>query len=186
MEQTTLFDLSELRPRLSGRRFLLMHGPFYDSLGLGPFFDSLDAVHFTGFTPNPLYEQVEEGVRCFLQNGCRAIVAVGGGSAMDVAKCVKLFCRMDPAVNYLHQEKRDTGVPLYALPTTAGTGSEATRHAVIYYQGEKQSVSHPSIVPDAAVLLPEMLRSLPLYQKKCTLLDALCQAIESWWSKSAT
>lgn len=186
MEQTTLFDLSELRPRLSGRRFLLVHGPFYDSLGLAPFFDSLDAVHFTGFTPNPLYEQVEDGVRRFLENGCQAIVAVGGGSAMDVAKCVKLFCRMDPAVNYLHQEKRDTGVPLYALPTTAGTGSEATRHAVIYYQGEKQSVSHPSIVPDAAVLLPELLGSLPLYQKKCTLLDALCQAIESWWSRSAT
>ena len=186
MEQVTLLDLEALRPLLAGRRFLLVHGPFYDSLGLSPFFDSLDAVHFTGFTPNPLYEQVEDGVRCFLENDCQAVVAVGGGSAMDVAKCVKLFCRMDPAVNYLQQDRQDTGVPLYAIPTTAGTGSEATRHAVIYYRGEKQSVSHPSIVPDAAVLLPRVLEGLPLYQKKCTLLDALCQAIESWWSRSAT
>ncbi|MBR1607608.1 MAG: phosphonoacetaldehyde reductase [Clostridia bacterium] len=186
MEQLTLFDLNDLRPLLTGKRFLLVHGPFYASLGLSPFFDSLDAVHFTDFTPNPLYEQVEAGVRSFLAQDCQAIVAVGGGSAMDVAKCVKLFCHMDPSVNYLTQEKADTGVPLYAIPTTAGTGSEATRHAVIYYQGEKQSVSHPSIVPDAAVLLPEVLTGLPLYQKKCTLLDALCQAVESWWSRSAT
>lgn len=186
MEQLTLFDLSDLRPLLAGKRFLLVHGPFFDSLPIAPFFSALDAVPFTGFTPNPLYEQVAVGVDRFRENGCQAIVAVGGGSAMDVAKCVKLFCRMEPAVNYLTQEKLDTGVPLYAIPTTAGTGSEATRHAVIYYQGEKQSVSHPSIVPDAAVLLPQVLEGLPLYQKKCTLLDALCQAIESWWSRSAT
>lgn len=186
MEQQTLFDLASLRPLLAGRRFLLVHGDYFASLGIAAFFDGLDAAHFTAFTPNPLYEQVAAAVRCFRENGCEAIVAVGGGSAMDVAKCVKLFCRMDPAVCYLERERADTGVPLYAIPTTAGTGSEATRHAVIYYRGEKQSVSHPSIVPDAAVLLPEVLTGLPLYQKKCTLLDALCQAIESWWSRSAT
>lgn len=186
MEQQTLFDLQELAPRLSGRRFLLVHGDYYDALPVSGFFREFDAVHFTDFTPNPLYEQVEAGVRRFRETGCDMIVAVGGGSAMDVAKCVKLFCRLDGESSFLHREWTDSGVPLIAIPTTAGTGSEATRHAVIYDRGEKQSISHPSIVPDVAVLLPEVLDGLPLYQKKCTLLDALCQAIESRWSRSAT
>ena len=53
MEQLTLFDLSDLRPLLAGKRFLLVHGPFFDSLPIAPFFSALDAVPFTGFTPNP-------------------------------------------------------------------------------------------------------------------------------------
>lgn len=186
MSQMILNELEALRPILTGRRFLLVRGGSYDRLPMKSFFDGFDHVEFSGFTPNPLYEQVCRGVDLFRRENCSLVVAVGGGSAMDVAKCIKLFCRMNPEQNYLTQEYRDTGVPLVAVPTTAGTGSESTRHAVIYYQGEKQSVSHGSIVPDYAVLDHTALRELPLYQKKCTMLDALCQAIESWWSVSST
>ena len=122
----------------------------------------------------------------FRNEQCDAILAVGGGSAMDVAKCIKLFSGMNPDENYLKQEFADTGILLAAIPTTAGTGSESTRHAVIYYRGEKQSISHPSLVPQFACLVPSVLKDLPVYQKKCTMLDALGQAIESWWSVSAT
>lgn len=73
-------------------------------------------------------------------------------------------------------------MPLVAVPTTAGTGSESTRFAVIYYGGVKQSVTHDSILPDCAVLDPALLVTLPAGQKKATLLDALCQAVESLWS----
>ena len=93
---------------------------------------------------------------------------------------------MDKDVNYLQQEYTDSGIPLIAIPTTAGTGSESTRYAVIYYEGKKQSIAHESIIPDFAVLDAELLRTLPLYQKKCTMLDALCQGIESWWSVNST
>lgn len=182
MGQTIMNGIDAIRPMLAAKRFLLVRDAAFGSLPIRDFFSGLDAVPFAEFTPNPLYEQVCEGVELFRRSGCELIVAVGGGSAMDVAKCIKLYCRMDPAVNYLKQPMQDTGVPLIAVPTTAGTGSEATRHAVIYYDGEKQSVSHPSIVPDAAVLEPTVLKTLPLYQKKCTMMDALCQAIESWWS----
>ena len=75
---------------------------------------------------------------------------------------------------------------MIAIPTTAGTGSESTRYAVIYYDGKKQSVTHDSIIPDVAILEPKVLKTLPLYQKKCTMLDALCQGIESWWSVNST
>lgn len=143
-------------------------------------------VLFDSFGPNPLYEDVVRGVELFEKNGCNAIVAVGGGSCIDVAKCIKLFSKLPHGSNYLQAEWTDSGIPLIAIPTTAGTGSESTRYAVIYYEGAKQSISHPSIIPNYAILEPEVLSTLPLYQKKCTLLDALCQGIESWWSINST
>jgi alcohol dehydrogenase class IV len=143
-------------------------------------------VTFDQFTPNPLYEDVCKGVDLFQGAKCDTILAVGGGSSLDVAKCIKLYCQMDKDKLYLEQEYKDTGVKLIAIPTTAGTGSESTRYAVIYYDGKKQSVTHESIIPDVAILEPKVLKSLPLYQKKCTMMDALCQGIESWWSVNST
>ena len=155
-----------------------------------PFLPIKDTLHakivFDQFTSNPLYEQVCKGVEMFNGNHCDAIVAVGGGSTIDVAKCIKLYCKMDPVQNYLQQETKDSGVPLIAIPTTAGTGSESTRYAVIYFEGKKQSVTHESIIPNFAILEPKLLKTLPLYQKKCTMMDALCQGIESWWSVNST
>lgn len=155
-----------------------------------PFLPIKDEFHtdvvFDQFTPNPLYEQVCRGVELFNTKQCDAIVAIGGGSTIDVAKCIKLYCKMDHTQNYLQQEMTDSGVPLIAIPTTAGTGSESTRYAVIYFEGRKQSVTHESIIPDYAILEPTLLKTLPLYQKKCTMMDALCQGIESWWSVNST
>ena len=146
----------------------------------------VDMAVFSDFTPNPLYEDVVKGVELFQKGNCDTILAVGGGSSLDVAKCIKLFSKMDKGENFLNQEFKDTMVPLIAVPTTAGTGSESTRYAVIYFEGKKQSVTSDSIVPDYAFLHFEVLGTLPLYQKKCTLLDALCQGIESWWSVNST
>lgn len=143
-------------------------------------------VKFSDFTPNPLYEDVCNGVDLFNAEECDTILAVGGGSSMDVAKCIKLYCKMSKDTLYLDQEYKDTGVKLIAIPTTAGTGSESTRYAVIYYDCKKQSVTHDNIIPNVAILEPKVLKTLPLYQKKCTMLDALCQGIESWWSVNST
>lgn len=186
MAQQIIHGLKNAEELLSGKKFLLVRDGAYDYLAIKKIFDKYPHVEFAGFTPNPLYEQVCDGVKIFNQEGCDMIVAVGGGSTIDVAKCIKLYCKMDSSKNYLKQEMSDTGVPLLAVPTTAGTGSESTRHAVIYYEGAKQSISHLSIVPNYAVLEPSVLKTLPVYQKKCTMLDALCQAIESWWSVNST
>ena len=182
MAQKIVHGIDEIVDQIKNQKFLLVRDRAYNYLEIKALFDSIPHVEFSEFTPNPLYEQVCEGVKIFNDNECNMIVAVGGGSTIDVAKCIKLYCRMDSSINYLKQEKKDTGIPLIAIPTTAGTGSESTRHAVIYYEGKKQSISHPSIVPDIAVLEPSSLKTLPVYQKKCTMLDALCQGIESWWS----
>ena len=143
-------------------------------------------VKFSNFTSNPLYEDVCKGVELFNAEKCDTILAVGGGSTIDVAKCIKLFCKMPKDNLFLNQEYKETNIKLIALPTTAGTGSESTRYAVIYYDGRKQSVTHDSIIPNIAILVPKVLSTLPLYQKKSTMLDALCQSIESWWSVNST
>lgn len=105
---------------------------------------------------------------------------------MDVAKCVKLYCTMDAGSCYLDSPIVPNQVPLLAVPTTAGSGSEATRFAVLYRGGEKQSIADPSAIPAAVLLDPSALTALPDYQRKSTMLDAFCHALESCWSIHAT
>ena len=146
----------------------------------------IQVERFTDFQPNPVYESVVKGVELFHRERCDCIVAVGGGSAIDVAKCVKLYANMDPGKNYLKQEIVPNNILLIAVPTTAGTGSEATRYAVIYYEGEKQSITHESCIPDAVLLDSSVLKNLPEYQKKSTMMDAFCHGLESFWSVNST
>ena len=150
-------------------------------------------VLFSDFTPNPLYEQVCMGIDLFQITKCDSILAVGGGSAIDVAKCIKLAVLakegnaslIPPMVN-TRVECDGSKIPFIAIPTTAGTGSESTHNAVMYYEGAKQTVTNDGVLPDYAILEPSVLKTLPLYQKKCTMMDALCQGIESWWSANST
>nr|MBP3598624.1 phosphonoacetaldehyde reductase [Eubacterium sp.] len=143
-------------------------------------------VVFSDVEPNPDYATVERGVQLFRKSGCKKILAIGGGSTIDVAKCIKLYSNMDDDKNYLHQKIVQNDVALYAIPTTAGTGSEATQYAVIYYKGEKQSVTHEDCIPSVVFFDPSVLETLPDYQKKATMFDALCHATESYWSVNST
>jgi len=153
----------------------------------------VEKVKFGDFTPNPLFEQVCRGIDLLKSSGCDAILAVGGGSAIDVAKCIKLAFLADagkkaliPPLVSQRLPIDGAAIPFIAIPTTAGTGSESTHNAVMYYEGAKQTVTNDGILPDYAVLEPSVLKTLPLYQKKCTMMDALCQGIESWWSVNST
>ncbi|MBR0425384.1 MAG: phosphonoacetaldehyde reductase [Clostridia bacterium] len=149
----------------------------------------VEMIRFRDFQPNPLYESVVKGVELFNDEKCDSIMAVGGGSAMDVAKCIKLYSNLpgdgtDGA--WLKAEIVPNSIPFIAMPTTAGTGSEATRYAVIYYNDAKQSVTSESFIPSTVLMDPNALKTLPLYQKKATMMDALCHAIESFWSVNST
>lgn len=150
-------------------------------------------VMFSDFTPNPLYEQVCKGIDLFQITKCDTIVAVGGGSAIDVAKCIKLAvlakegnAALIPPLVSTRVQCDGSKIPFIAIPTTAGTGSESTHNAVMYYEGAKQTVTNDGVLPDYAILEPSVLKTLPIYQKKCTMMDALCQGIESWWSVNST
>lgn len=169
--------LSKFFDRLHCLKIMLVSDASYPFLSIKEQINSLNITKmvFNEFTPNPLQEQVERGSELFLSSGCDAMLAVGGGSAIDVAKCIKLACT-----------NKAGRIPFIAIPTTAGTGSESTHNAVVYLNGVKQTVTDDRILPDVALLEPSVLDTLPIYQKKCTMMDALCQGIESWWSVNST
>lgn len=146
-------------------------------------------IRFSDFHPNPLYEAAVKGVRIFREQNCDGIIAVGGGSAIDVAKCIKLYSSFPgngAEGAWLKEEILPNNTPLLAMPTTAGTGSEATRYAVLYYGGVKQSITSESLIPDTVLMDSNALKTLPMYQRKATMCDALCHAIESYWSINST
>lgn len=157
---------------LKGRRIFLVCRGSFDRLDLAPYINALDPVRFSGFTPNPKMEEVMDGVEVFKASGCDTILAVGGGSPIDVAKCIKKYSESD--------------APIIAIPTTSGTGSESTHFAVVYENGNKLSVAAPDLLPDIVILEPATLKNVPEYTRKATMLDALCHAIESHWAKKAT
>ncbi len=180
--QKILFGRNELSSlkSLGSTRPLLVCDPFFMSSELYPAVaESFESVTpFSGFSPNPKLSEAEAGAAAYRAEDCDGLIAVGGGSAIDTAKCIRR--QIGGTV------EGTAAVPFAAMPTTAGTGSESTRFAVIYENGEKRSLSGDELLPDLALLIPELLASLPIYQRKCTLLDALCQATESYWSRSST
>jgi len=166
--QQTFHDFSAFEI-LKDRKILLVCDNAFDFFGIKL---PCEAVRFSGFKPNPSYEDTRAGVKVLRKNKCDYILAIGGGSSIDTAKSIKYYNHVD--------------LPFMAVPTTSGTGSEATHFAVIYKDGEKHSIASERLLPDYVILQPGTLKTLPIYQKKCTMLDALCQAIESWWSRKAT
>ena len=197
MEQTIITskeNYRELDQWMEGKgkgKVLLVCDASLPFLGIKKYFDDREErfVKFNDFQPNPLYESVVKGVEVYHKEDCDSIIAVGGGSAMDVAKCIKLYSNLpgDGANGaWLKADAVPNDIPFLAIPTTAGTGSEATRYAVVYYEGAKQSVTSESFIPKTVLMDPDVLKTLPMYQKKSTMCDALCHAIESFWSVNST
>ena len=170
-----LKDLDGYLDKARVKKLLLVCDDSIHFLRLDEYFEGLEkrrgiqVIRFSDFESNPAYESVVRGEQVLRESGCDMIAAVGGGSAIDVAKCIKLYKNMDSNKNYLTQQVVPCDMPLLAVPTTAGTGSEATRYAVIYYKGEKQSITHESCIPDAVLFEPQVLATLPDYQTICNL-----------------
>ena len=189
-------QLPEILKEIGCEKLFLVVDSSYPYLNIKDAIEALpvkERVMFSDFTPNPLYEQVCNGIELLKTSNCNTILAVGGGSAIDVAKCIKLAvlakegnAAIIPPLVITRVACDGAKLPFIAIPTTAGTGSESTHNAVMYYEGAKQTVTNDGVLPDYAVLEPSVLKTLPLYQKKCTMMDALCQGIESWWSVNST
>lgn len=196
MKQTILNGIESLSSLIKdSKKVFVVCDSSYQFLNIKDYIEGLGFPHvkFSEFTPNPRYEEVCKGIDTFHITKYDTLLAVGGGSAIDVAKCIKLAVLAKEGNNAIIPPLVNTRVecdgaklPFIAIPTTAGTGSESTHNAVMYYEGAKQTVTNDGILPDYAILEPKVLKTLPLYQKKCTMLDALCQGIESWWSVNST
>ena len=154
-----------------------------------PALDGREVRVFAGFRVNPRADDVAEGVRRIEELEDPVIVAVGGGSVLDMAKLVALFREQRASVREVLEQGlalRPARCTLVAIPTTAGTGSEATPFATLYLDGVKHSVAHPSIQPGVALVDAELSSSMSPHLTACTGLDATCQAIESLWACRAT
>ena len=143
---------------------------------------------FSDFSPNTGIGDVEAGLAALRESRPDLVLAVGGGSTMDLAK---LLCVLDPEADPREAVKqgapRDTRrVRLFLAPTTSGSGSEATHFAVVYLGEDKYSVASPALLPDHVVLDPELSRTATPQQRAASGVDALCQAIESRWAAGAT
>lgn len=173
---------------VGGLRPLLVCGRGFDSLSLASTLKECfkSAVRFSDFSSNPLLQEVHDGCAVFRDRGCDSIVAVGGGSAIDVAKAIKYHICSEKGDSQGLMPPFDAPLSLVAIPTTAGTGSESTNFAVCYDRGEKLSIESALLLPTVAVLEPDLLKSVPLYHRSATFFDALSQAMESYWSINST
>ena len=134
-----------------------------------------DVVEYSEFSVNPKIEEAYDGVKLFMKSNADIIVAIGGGSVMDMSKLIRHYAA-----------EKGVLVPLFAIPTTAGTGAEATHFSVVYIDGKKQSITADDVLPDVAVVYPPFTYHNDAYLTACTGFDALAQAIESYWAKGAT
>ena len=149
----------------------------------------VNVVHFARVLRIPTTEDVEKGLSLFQQGRFDAILAVGGGSVIDVAKLVNAYSsrtRKSARPAFPARGRLKATVPLIAMPTTAGSGSETTHFAVLYRNGKKYSVEDRSLLPAVAVIDPQFTFSLPPYATATSGMDALSQAIESYWSVNST
>ena len=148
-----------------------------------PILKSYNFTRFYDFEENPKIEDVEKGVDIFNEYQCDLIIAVGGGSVIDIAKLVNFFNKKSKPFTSLFKSflNKEDKHPFVAIPTTAGAGSEATHFAVVYANNLKYSIANNNLLPDMVLIDDSFLKSQPKYQMIVSGLDAFCQGIGSFW-----
>ena len=176
----------------SQRVFLVADATAYDGSGasdiLGPIISGKLVFTFDDIEVNPKLYGVLACAEKIREVKPDLLIVVGGGSAMDVAKLANWFASGEGVVDaFLAGESSEVGcrLPLVAVPTTAGSGAEATHFAVVYVDGVKKSAVHVSMRPTVTVVDPQLSAQLPTTITAHSGLDALCQSIESIWSVQA-
>ncbi len=144
--------------------------------------------YYTDFSVNAKAQEVSIAIKK-LKNKYDTIIALGGGSVIDFAKLFKFAYDNKVSIEKYIQGYSKTikdNTNLIAIPTTAGTGSEATQFAVVYINNKKYSLEHYTILPKISILSTKFLTKLPKHIKSSTAMDAFCQALESYWSVNST
>ena len=151
---------------------------------------NIEYVIFDGILPDPTYDQVQNGLDLLRNNNCEAILAVGGGSPIDASKAIAARATNDKPLEKMAGlfKLRKAPLPLFAIPTTAGTGSEVTIVSVVSdpITHQKTPIIDPKLVPMMAALDGAMMLGLPAAVTAATGMDALTHAIESYISVNAT
>ncbi|GAC1633710.1 MAG: iron-containing alcohol dehydrogenase [Nevskia sp.] len=182
--------------RTGVRNLLIVTDGMLVKIGLlNPMLDKLKqlgvaTVVYDGVQPNPTIAQIETGLAMLKSAGCTAILAVGGGSSIDAAKVIAARARNPHSIVHMAGLMRVffKPMPLYAVPTTAGTGSEVTIAAVVSDPSttRKFAIMDPKLVPIAAALDGALMAGLPPHITSATGMDALTHAVEAYISRNWT
>lgn len=139
-------------------------------------------------SPNPEVKEVDACAEIIRKNQIEFVVALGGGSALDCAKAASSVCFTNDSIRKYHGTGKslpENHLPLIAIPTTAGTGSEVTCVSVLsdHELGKKGPIVSQNFYPSIALIDPELTYTLPPYMTAGTGIDVLCHALEGFWSR---
>ena len=159
--------------------------------------NGVSSIEFFDVVPNPRHTTMDRGVKICLDNECDVVIGVGGGSAIDSAKAIALAAKhggsaWDYTERYFEPEnvRRPTtkGLPILTVPTTAGTGTEATHVSVVNNHDlrMKCAIINENIYPDVSIIDPELMVTVPKKVSAHTGVDTFAHAFESYISKGAT
>ena len=185
-------EIGQIVDELNGRKIFLVTGKnFAGKYGvvdrLSVYLKGSTLVIFAEVEENPSIKTVDKGAAQCRENQCDLVIGLGGGSAMDAGKAIAMLQKNPGSIReYLDQERvcQTKGLPVITIPTTSGTGSEVTPFTVIFHPAKraKPAIAPPQNFPDVALVDPEMTTSMPFEVAASTGLDALCQAVEGFWS----
>jgi 1,3-propanediol dehydrogenase len=189
---------SEVGPQAAalGKKVLIVSDPIMEKIGNVSRCESylqqqsLPYAKYTGIDSEPTDVHLNEALSICQKEQCDVIVALGGGSAIDTAKAVAVMMTNDGYIGDYMGGKRlfaQKPLPLIAIPTTAGTGSEVTKVTVITdtKNDVKMMISQPELLPAVAIVDPLLTVSCPPNVTAATGVDALCHAIEAYISRRA-
>ncbi len=192
----SLGRLPEAAEKLGGKHGFIISGPHLNKMGIvASCSESLENAGikvdaYTETEGNPSVETVEKAAAAFCKSGADFIIALGGGSPMDVAKAVGVVARYGGSITEYEGGDRVPGdiIPLIAIPTTAGTGSEVTAFSVItdHSRNYKLTVFSYKLIPAYAILDPELLTTAPVSVAAACGIDAMVHALEAYISKDAS
>lgn len=179
--------------QINPKRLLLVRGQSsYQACGAKGLIEKIlknleiEICEFFDFNSNPEFGDLNKGLCVLNEFSPDLIIAIGGGSVLDMAKLMRFFSSHRGIIEKNEYEYQGNQIPLIAIPTTAGTGSEVTPFAVLYKNKVKYSVEHHAVIPNIAVEHAPLTYANPPYLSACTGFDALAQAIESYWNLNAT
>lgn len=192
----SLARLPEVVEKLGGKHGFIISGPHLNKMGIvASCSKSLEKAGvkvdaYTETEGNPSVETVEKAAAAFCKSGADFIIALGGGSPMDVAKAVGVVARYGGSITEYEGGGRVPGdiIPVIAIPTTAGTGSEVTAFSVItdHSRNYKLTVFSYKLIPAYAILDPELLTTAPVSVAAACGIDAMVHALEAYISKDAS
>lgn len=163
---------------------------FEDREFIGKLSGIAEVTRWSEARPNPEFLNLKEGLEVVAAANPDIIVGVGGGSVLDMAKLLAVLHQRDlaevDAVTSGTLDLTTREVHLALVPTTAGSGAEATHFSVLYRDGTKFSIAGSGLLPDHIVLDPLLVTSGDQMQLAASGLDALCQCVESIWAQGAT